>query len=44
MKKEAERMAPNVVAARSLLPSESTSPRRGRPPKAEKAAATNAVQ
>jgi hypothetical protein len=44
MKKDAERMSPNVVATKSLPPSESTSPRRGRPPKAEKAAAENAVQ
>lgn len=41
MKKEAERMSPNVVAAE--LPT-ITPPRRGRPPKAEKAAKENAVQ
>jgi hypothetical protein len=42
MKKEAERMAPNVVAA--VLPPPAEPARRGRPPKAEKAAAENAVQ
>lgn len=41
MKKEAERMSPSVVAAE--LPT-ITPPRRGRPPKAEKAAKENAVQ
>jgi hypothetical protein len=42
MKKEAERMAPNVVPAELAPPP--APPRRGRPPKAEKAAAENAVQ
>jgi hypothetical protein len=42
MKKEAEKMVPNVVAAELAPPPEP--PRRGRPPKAEKAAAENAVQ
>jgi len=42
MKKEAERMAPNVVATE--LPPPAAAPRRGRPPKAEKAATENAVQ
>ncbi len=42
MKKEAERMVPNVTPAVLAPPPEP--PRRGRPPKAEKAAAENAVQ
>ena len=42
MKKEAERMSPNVVAAQ-LAPAPAA-PRRGRPPKAQKAAVENAVQ
>jgi hypothetical protein len=42
MKKEAERMVPNVVPAELAPPP--APPRRGRPPKAEKAAAENAVQ
>jgi hypothetical protein len=41
MKKEAERMVPNVSPAVLAPPPEP--PRRGRPPKAEKAAAENAV-
>jgi hypothetical protein len=42
MKKDAERMSPNVTPAVLAPPPEP--PRRGRPPKAEKAAAENAVQ
>lgn len=42
MKKEAERMSPNVVPAE--LANTTAPTRRGRPPKAEKAAAENAVQ
>jgi hypothetical protein len=42
MKKEAERMVPNVTPAVLAPPPEP--PRRGRPPKAEKSAAENAVQ
>lgn len=42
MKKEAERMVPNVTPAVLAPPPEP--PRRGRPPKAEKAAAADAVQ
>ena len=42
MKKEAERLSPNVVPAELAPPP--APPRRGRPPKAEKAAAENAVQ
>lgn len=42
MKKDAERMSPNVTPA--VLPPPAEPPRRGRPPKAEKAAAENAVQ
>ena len=45
MKKEAERMSPNVVAAQlAPAPAAPAAPRRGRPPKAQKAAVENAVQ